>query len=389
MMRPSGYEKEIASIRGFESLRALIFFRPMLKKSISSLELAALVHELQVLAGSKISQIYQREQELLLELHLRGAGKQFLKIIPGKWLCLTKVKNVPLTPSNFCMQLRKYLGGAILTSVQQKNSERIVVMKVENKEPYSIVVELFSKGNFILTDKNEVIIAVLERQEWKDRVIEPGKKYIFPVLPAVDWKTLSERELEVLLQASGKRNLVTSLATDIGLGGVYAEELCRRSGLDKNVLPTTISKSDSAKLKAALTMFLQEIKMPQGFLYPEQVTPIPLQGEVLLGQTSTYNEAIDALNPFQLESPYEKKIAGLNRIIAGQEEAVKEMESKITENARKGELIYEKYAPLHKLLSIVQELRKSHSWSEVAVELNKEKKIKKVDLEHKKVVIDL
>ncbi len=361
----------------------------MLKKSISSLELAALVNELQVLAGSKISQIYQREQELLLELHVRGAGKNFLKIIPGKWLCLTKIKNVPLTPSSFCMQLRKYLAGAILKSVHQKGSERIVMMDVESKEHYSIIVELFSKGNFILTDRHEMIIAALEQQEWKDRVIEPGKRYLFPVVPAVDWKSLSERELRALLQASGKRDLVTSLATDIGLGGVYAEELCRRSGVDKKVVPTAISQSDSAALNAGLVRFLQEIKTPQGFVYPEQVTPISLQGEVPLRETSTYNEAMDSLNPFQAESPYEKKIAGLNRIIAGQEEAVKELQIKITENTRKGQLLYEKYLPLQKLLSIVQELRKSHSWWEVATELKKEKKIKKIDLEHKTVVIDL
>jgi predicted ribosome quality control (RQC) complex YloA/Tae2 family protein len=39
---------------------------------------------------------------------------------------------------------------------------------------------LFSKGNVILTDSEFEIIAVLERQIWKERTVKPGEKYIFP-----------------------------------------------------------------------------------------------------------------------------------------------------------------------------------------------------------------
>jgi len=58
-------------------------------------------------------------------------------------------------------------------------------------------------------------------------------------------------------------------------------------------------------------------------------------------------------------------------------------------NTKKGELVYEKYQPLSKLLEIVKELRKEKGWNEVAQELKKEKRIKSVDLKNKKVVLDL
>mgnify|MGYP001620164216 CR=1 FL=1 len=102
----------------------------MPKKSISSLELAALVNELQFLANGKISQIYHPESNvLLLQLHASGRGKQLLKIISGKWLCLTQQKESALKPSSFCMQLRKYIDNAIIKKLYQKDSERAVILE--------------------------------------------------------------------------------------------------------------------------------------------------------------------------------------------------------------------------------------------------------------------
>ena len=93
----------------------------MPKKSISSLELAALVNELQFLVNGKVSQIYHPESNvLLLQLHAPGKGKQLLKIISGKWLCLTQQKESALKPSGFCMQLRKYIDNAIIKNLYQQ-----------------------------------------------------------------------------------------------------------------------------------------------------------------------------------------------------------------------------------------------------------------------------
>ena len=92
----------------------------MPKKSLSSLEIAALVQEMQFLVKGKISQIYHQEPELVLQLHAVGQGKQLLKIIPGKLLCLTKDKNAPDKPTGFCLQLRKYMDGAIIQSLRRK-----------------------------------------------------------------------------------------------------------------------------------------------------------------------------------------------------------------------------------------------------------------------------
>lgn len=361
----------------------------MLKKNLSSLEIAALVQELQFLVRGKISQIYHQDPELVLQLHAVGQGKQLLKIIPGKVICLTKDKNAPDRPSGFCLQLRKYLDGAIINSLHQKDTERIVEFDLEcHKEKYHLILELFSKGNIILTDKGHVAIAVLESQVWKDRTVKPREKYTFPVSD-INYKNITKDKLKEILHNSVKKNLATSLATEIGLGGAYAEEVCQIASTDKNKLPKETEEKEVALLYKAIKELLERIKDPKGHIYLEEITPFPLTNQTPLKITPTYNEAIDTLNPFQRASPYEKKIESIRKILESQLESIKSMEEAIELNKRKGELIYENYAPLQKLLETVKEMKKSKEWKEIEAELKKVKKISKVDLKNKRIIIDL
>ena len=361
----------------------------MNKKSVASIELAALVNELQFVVGGKLSQIYhQDKKELVFQLHARGQGKQLLKVIPGKFVCLTDSKGEAPRPTGFCMLLRKYIGNASITSFQQKDSERIVVFELEKKEKFFLVVELFSKGNIILTNSSWKIIGSLERQIWKDRVVKPHEQYIFPEV-GVNWKTISLAGLEKIISLSDRKNLATTLATEIGLGGVYAEEVCSRSGVDKDLLPNEVSKVNIKKVFTGIKEILSLLEKPAGFMYEKDIIPFELSSGEVVKKYETYNEAINTINPFQKSSPYQNKIRALERMISTQEKAVRKQEGNIEKNKLKGELIYEKYNALQKLKDIVKELRETKEWKEVSKELKKEKKIKAVDLKQKKVFIDL
>lgn len=359
-----------------------------MKKNLASIELAAIVNELQFLVKGKVSQIYHQDKELLLQLHVPEKGKTFLRIVPGKFLCLTAKKEMALKPSGFCMQLRKYLNNTIIRSLEQKKAERIVVFELEKAEKYYLVIEMFSKGNVVLTDENYQIIGVLEKQAWKDRTVKVKEKYVFPPAP-VNWKTLTEKELGSILKQSEKKNIAVCLAIEVGLGGLYAEEICRLAGIDKNFAPKEIDLKDATLIVRTIKKIQILIENPSGFIYEEEITPFHLLGQKESKKTRTYNEAINTLNPFTIVSPYEKKIKTFERIIIEQENAIKKQEEVIELNTKKGELIYEKYVPLQKLLEIVNELKKTKEWTEIAQELKKEKNIKSVDLKNKKVMIEL
>ncbi len=343
------------------------------------MELAALILELQILVKGKIPHLYHQEgQELLLQFHVPNQGKKLLKIIPGKWLCLTQVKESAIRPSGFCMLLRKYLDNAFVKAIYQKDSERIVVFELEKKEKYYLMV----------TDENFLIIGVLEKQEWKDRSVKPGEKYVFPASP-VSWRTVTEKEFIAIVQKSEKKNVATCLATDIGLGGVYAEEMCARAKIDKNRLPAELGADECAQIYSSLREMMLLLSQPKGYMYVEQITPFPLTNSTLLKVMETYTEAIDTLIPFAKSSPYEKKIKSMEHMIAEQEEAIKTQEESIELNTTKAELVYQKYQPLQQLLAIVSEMRKTKKWNEIAQELRKEKKITSVDLKTKKIVVEL
>ena len=360
-----------------------------MKKNLASIELAAIINELQFLVNRKVSQIYHQDKEFIFQLHVAEKGKQYLRIVSGKFLCLTsKKEEMALKPSGFCMQLRKHLNNAIIRSVEQKEAERIVVLELEKEVKSCLIIELFSKGNVILTDENYQIIGVLEQQVWKERTVKVNEKYVFPPAP-VNWKTLTEKELGAILKQSEKKNISTCLATEVGLGGVYAEEVCKLAGIDKAIAPKEAEAKMASAIIKSIKIILKLIEEPSGHFYEEEITPFPLAGLEEKRETKSYNEAINTLNPFVVISPYEKKIKTIENRISEQESAIKKQEEMIELNTKKGELVYEKYQPLSKLLEIVKELRKEKGWNEVAQELKKEKRIKSVDLKNKKVVLDL
>ncbi len=361
----------------------------MQKKGFSSLELTAIINELQSLVQGKIVQIYHQEKkELMFQLHLPGKGKCLLKIVPGKFFCLTEKKEAPLRPSGFCLQLRKYLNNAFIKALYQKDAERIVIFELEKEEKYFLILELFSKGNLVLADKNYLVIGALEQQEWKERSTKLKEKYVFPA-PGFNWKEITETQLKKILSKSEKKNLATSLALEIGLGGVYAEEVCKVNEIDFKKLPKETSNKETKQIVKTIKDFIKKVEAPQGYLYEDRLAPFPLMGLKPILETKTFSEVVDKINPTETISPYDKKIKILQKMISEQEEAVAKQEERIEHNKKKGELIYEKYVPLQKLLEIVEEMKKNQDWQEIAKELQKEKKIKKIDLKNKTLTIDL
>ena len=212
-----------------------------MKKSIASLELAALVNEFQSLVNGKISQIYQVGEEFFFQLHKNE--KKILRIVPGKLINLVSEKKSTLRPSGFCLQLRNHLNNAFIRKIEQKDTERILILEIEKQEKFNLIIELFAPGNLILINKTNLILAAHHQQKFKDRFIRPKEKYVFP--PAtLNWKKLTGIRLDKIIQESTRKNLAATLAIELGLGGLYAEEICKLSQVDKDKQSTEISKEE-------------------------------------------------------------------------------------------------------------------------------------------------
>ncbi len=378
-----------------------------MKQELSSLELQCLVKEFQILVGGKIDKIYQPEkEELLLQIYQQGAGKHLLRILSGKFIYLAKTKTEsPQKPFGYCIFLRKHLNGAAILSISQVASERIIKIIFETKregklKKFNFYAELFGKGNLILCDEHDMILSPLETQMWKDRIVRAKQQYIFPK-QAHDFRTITKEEFHAMLQGSSSPNVVRSLALDLGLGGVYAEELCLRAKVDKETKPALPSLKEAA-LFQALAALCQEKIIPCMVMEGKNVFDIvPFSLHRYAGKETklfqTFSEALDAVLSEQdkeIKAVSKQKTASkvgdkLQVILDAQTKQVERMRKEADECQRSGEIIYEQYHLVDQILKEINTIRQKHSWKAIKEKLKGHKLIKDVDEKTGKITVEL
>ena len=367
-----------------------------MKTELSSLELHYLIKELQVLISAKVEQVYQiAGEEVIIQFHIPNQGKQFLRIIMGDLLYLASNKGaVPEKPPNFCLYLRRKLKNSRLRSISQEGFERVINLLFETKDAkFNVHVELFSKGNIIIADENDIILSAFEYQEWGSRSIKPKKTYI-PPSKGCNFLTLSQEELKSIILNSEKENLVKSLAIDLGLGGLFSEELCTLADLDKSVKANSLTDAELDALYTQMQSLKSKEILPAVHTLStnsetKEVLPFPVNLKNSIKSTSfeSFNKALDSVFTKHLDSSKvesvqkdaKTKLNKVNDIIEQQTLRIKGLEVSEQENQKKGELIYENYVKIDDLLKHVAELRKEHSWKEVEEILKSESLIKSIN----------
>ncbi len=348
-----------------------------MKGSLSSFELRRVIEELQFLVGGKIEKIFQQEKpidDFLFSLHIPGKGKQYLFLSLPKVICLSSFKPVfPLAPPGFCTGLRRKITNARITAISQHHFERIVKIGLMTKQgPSTLIIEFLSPGNIILVNEENKILSVLHPKIWSEqRRLLPAKQYAFPP-QQLDPAALSLLQFTELIKQSKKESLVKFLAIECSLGGVYAEEVVHRAGVEKNQSPAKLSDENTQKVYAALhELFAQKT---EAFIFNNEAFPLALAG---LSQENafkgSFNEAVAQIALADLTSQEKEtankeatsQLSKTGKIIALQEQALQGLERKEKENQHKGELLYTHYAEIKLVLDKVTQLRKVASWSEI------------------------
>ncbi len=368
----------------------------LIKPELSTLEVHSIAIELQVLAGGKIDQIYEVDDEYFFQFHVPSVGKKLLRILSGKLAYFTAHKILMDTPGNFCMQLRKHLSGAGVLSLEQVESQRIIKLTLKRAdERFVLYFELFSKGNIILCNDKQEIIALLERQSWESREVKPHEKYVLPPLE-FNLFEIDRKQFDKKLKAD-KDKLVTLLAPELSIGGFYAEELCRRAKLDKDMVPGTLRASDKTLLWTELQKLLKETARPLGFVYEGVISPVKLTDMAIAQEFETFSLALDvflstskaAQEKARLEDRYKQKIKEYERILEDQGKRLAGIDGRVAEYAAVGDLMYQKYTELKKLLAFAEHVRATSGWGEVEKELKILKYVKMIDMKEKKVTIEI
>ncbi len=368
-------------------------------KQISSLDLHFLVKELKELEGSRADRIYSSgKEEIYIQLHKSSVGKKIIRVLIGKSIFAAEAKSIDETPSGFCMFLRKHLEGKFFDSIEQLEPERILKLTFKSKEESKFLyLEFFGKGNLILCNQDGIILDSLIHHQFKDRNVAPKEKYLYPIM-AYNFFDINEKKLSELLNNSKKDKLVTSLAVELGLGGIYSEEICMLLEIDKNIKPADFPQQKIKKFLAIIKKLIKS-KVKAQIVYKDKqaldVTPIELGSHKNYEKKefSSFSLALEHYftNEVQLvkkESPYTKKINELMRIMGEQGTAIKEMQTKEEEIRKNGEAIYNNYGLIKEILIELNKAKGKYSWEEIKEKLKGHKIVKEVNAKERKIIVE-
>ena len=368
-----------------------------MKETLSAFEVHVLVNELnEQLQKSKIEQIYLLEdKDLIIQFHIPSVGKKILRAKVPDFFYLTNQKpETPATPHGFCLFLRKYLKQARLQEVKQLEFERIINLIFQAKEKtYQLLLEFIPPGNIILCDAENKVLSPLETQQWKDRTIRGGVQYTYPKKER-SFLALDEKELNELIETSKKDSLVKILALDLGLGGEYAEYLCREAKLEKT--KKLLSREEVKELYHCIQQ-LKKKRICPIITKQREIYPFALMEEAEPAKTTTFSEALDSILTTKVEKKKQTEQELVLKKTSDKQQKIVEMqklnklrlEQEYEFFQRKGELIYQNYLLVRDILEQLKEARKTMSWQEIKGKLTAHKIIKQINEKDNEIIVEL
>ncbi|MFC7079768.1 ribosome rescue protein RqcH [Halorussus caseinilyticus] len=364
------------------------------KRELSSIDLAAVVAELGAYEGAKLDKAYLYDDDLLrLKMRDFDRGRVELIVEVGelKRAHVSAPENVPDAPGrppNFAMMLRNRLSGADFAGVEQYGFDRILQFHFERgDEDTTIVAELFGQGNVAVLDENREVVDSLDTVRLKSRTVAPGSQYEFPderVNPLeIDYEVL------VAHMEESDTDLVRTLATQLNFGGLYAEEVCARAGVEKGKAIADADEEDYEAIFDAIERLAEPVRSgefdPRVYREDDRlvdVTPLPLEEYADLDAEAfdTFNEAVDFYYAnLDLEGDdadsggvgdqrpdFEAEIEKQKRIIEQQEQAIEGFEKEAEQVRQKAERLYGHYGLADEILTTVRTaLDEGTSWEEI------------------------
>ncbi|MDO5850028.1 MAG: ribosome rescue protein RqcH [Methanobacteriaceae archaeon] len=377
-------------------------------KAMSNVDIFTICQELNdLLVGSRVDKSFQPTKDtIVMRFHKAGIGRLDLVMQAGARVHISQYPLAnPQNPPHFPMLLRKRVKGANVISVEQHNFDRVLVIKMQKEQVYTLIVELFAQGNIILVDEENNIITPLKRKHWSDRDISAKREYFFPESKGINPIEITKEEFETLIKETDSE-IVKALARN-GLGSLYSEEIIGNTDIDKRTNCQDLSEEDiEALFKSLKDLFnkltnkefnpaivsnkkeieeLNNENPDKKYKIKEDVVPIDLKQYENFDKTEykTFNEACDEFYSSKVkneitniqEAIWNKKVGKFSKRLEKQTETVNGFKNTIESSQKKTELIYTYYGKIDNLLNVILNARtKDYGWKEIAKILKQAKK---------------
>ena len=376
---------------------------------MSNVDIYTICQELNdLLTGARVDKSFQPTKDtVVMRFHKAGTGRLDLVIQAGKRIHISQYPLTnPQNPPAFPMLLRKRVKGANVVSVEQHNFDRVVEIKMKKEETYTLIVELFAKGNIILLNEANEIILPLKRKHWSDRDISSKKEYIFPQEQGINPIALTIDEFKEIISSEEDEEIVRVLATN-GLGSLYAEEIMLNTEINKKTACSDLSAEEISTIFDALKTVFEPLEKGEftpmivnnreeierlkaenpdkKYKSKEDVISINIKQYESFEKESfdSFNEACDEFYSSKVkneitdiqEAAWNKKVSKFSKRLEKQEETLANFEKTIEDSQKKGELIFTNYVQVDNILNVIKGAReKDYGWKEIGKTLKDAKK---------------
>lgn len=366
-------------------------------KAMSNVDVYAICKELrELLKDARVQKAYQPTKDtVLIRFHVPSKGRVDVVFQAGFRVHTTQYPpQNPKMPPNFPMLLRKYIKGGTVTDVSQHNFDRIMRINIQKEHKFSLVIELFAKGNIILLDEEDQIILPLKRKLWQDRKITSKEEYKYPPERGINPLEISNEELRELFHNTDD-DLIRTLAKN-GMGGLYAEEVVMRSNVDKNKKASDVTDEEIDAIHTAMNDVFNPLKTfnfsPQ-IISGKKEDVLPLNLKKYEGFEKkfydSYNEAADEFYSSIVgkdilnvnEEVWSGEVGKFEKRLRIQTETLDKFEKTVKDSKIKGEAIYTNYQKIQNVLDIINHARETNSWLEIIAKIKQGKKAKTTGLE--------
>lgn len=237
---------------------------------------ANLVHEFKKeLLNGRIAKIIQPEtDELLLTVKTSDGQKRLLisadASLPLIYLTETN-KTAPLTAPNFCMLLRKHIGGGRIVDIRQPRLERVICFIIEHLNEMGdlcrkeLIIEIMGKHSNIIfcTEEGRIIDSIkhVSAQVSSVREVLPGREYFIPdTMHKHDPLTVDSVSFTALLSEKPMPSAKALYTSFTGISPVTAEEICSLAGIDSSVPAKEYSEDILFHLYTQFSIYLSAVR---------------------------------------------------------------------------------------------------------------------------------
>ena len=364
--------------------------------NFSNFDVFIITRELdQLLSKGKISNIYQINDLLILKINTIANETRNLVNKNDARLNLTNYNYpIPKFPSQFIQSLRKFLRNKKISSIYQHNFDRIIIFELPNNEggSWKFIIELFNKGNFLILDENDIIKMAKKYKRFKDRDVLANKSYEFPQIRGNNFLNIDKEAFFELFKDS-KEEIIRIIARKVNISGLYSEEICFRSGIEKTRIGLSLNEEEREILFKSLKNLRNQLMF--GDINAQIIVDnngenlyfTPFKLELLKNYQSqdfkSFNDAVDKffsqLDYDQLEKHEDKKIdrdlLKYEKVLASQEEYLTELKEKKEKFYMYGNYIYNNFSSLENLLSVILDAKsKGYGWEDINSKLDSAKK---------------